>query len=77
MSDTTDPTGGDPSAADLGGCNDGSPYNGSFGLRVGGIFIILVTSMAGTLFPIISKRVRRLAVPKLVFEFAKYFGAGV
>ncbi len=29
---------------------------GKLGLRIGAIFIIMVTSMFGTLFPIVSKR---------------------
>ncbi|KAI5476566.1 zip-like iron-zinc transporter [Pseudohyphozyma bogoriensis] len=49
------------------------------GLRVGAIFIILVTSTFGTLFPIASKRIPllRRTVPGVVFEFAKFFGSGV
>ncbi|ORY84712.1 Zinc/iron permease [Leucosporidium creatinivorum] len=56
----------------------GSPTT-NLGLRIGAIFIILVTSLFGTLFPIASKRipVLRRAVPGVVFEFAKYFGSGV
>ncbi|KAI5476563.1 zip-like iron-zinc transporter [Pseudohyphozyma bogoriensis] len=49
------------------------------GLRIGAIFIILVTSAFGTLFPIASKRIAflRARVPGVVFEFAKFFGSGV
>ncbi|ORY34667.1 ZIP-like iron-zinc transporter [Naematelia encephala] len=49
------------------------------GLRIGAIFIIMVTSMFGTLFPIITKRTNTLRkiVPGIVFEFTKFFGSGV
>ena len=55
----------------------GGGDTGSFGLRVGSVFIILVGSMFGALFPVISRRTKWLAVPKPVFDFAKYFGSGV
>merc|ERR1711939_1105509 len=58
-------------AVDPGACGDGSPYNGHFGLRVGSIFIILATSTAGALFPIVSRRVRALRVPEPVYDFAR------
>lgn len=35
------------------------------------------TSLVGTLFPIAARRVPRFKVPNFVWEFAKYFGAGV
>ncbi|GJN88689.1 hypothetical protein Rhopal_001655-T1 [Rhodotorula paludigena] len=55
----------------------GSSADGILGLRVGGLFIILVTSLVGTLFPVIAKRVPflRRRVPGSVFEFAKFFGS--
>ena len=42
-------------------------------LQTGAIFIILFTSLFGTLFPVLSKRTRALRriVPGAVFEFAK------
>ncbi|GAA5883907.1 hypothetical protein JCM3774_003047 [Rhodotorula dairenensis] len=57
-------------------CAGSSPYNGQIGLRVGGIFIILCTSAAGTLFPIISRR-SRLRVPEWAFNGMKWFGSGI
>lgn len=44
------------------------------GLRVGALFVILATSLVGTLFPIVSKRVPflRRVIPAVMFEFAKY-----
>ncbi|GAA5821718.1 hypothetical protein JCM11251_000987 [Rhodosporidiobolus azoricus] len=52
---------------------------GKVGLRIGAIFIILVTSVIGTMFPILSKRVAVLQrnIPGVVFEAAKFFGSGV
>ncbi|KAM0750404.1 ZIP zinc/iron transport family [Meredithblackwellia eburnea MCA 4105] len=72
MSNTTISDGGEDS-----GCIGGSPYNGNLGLRIGAIFVILVTSLFGTLLPVISRKVRRLGVPENVYEFVKYFGSGV
>lgn len=53
------------------------PFDGSIGIRIGAIFIIGFSSLATTLFPIVTKRVPRLSVPQAVFNFAKYFGSGV
>ncbi|BGP19243.1 hypothetical protein JCM10213_007022 [Rhodosporidiobolus nylandii] len=52
---------------------------GKVGLRIGAIFVILVTSLVGTYFPVLAKRVPFLQrhVPGSVFEFAKFFGSGV
>ncbi|TKA51861.1 hypothetical protein B0A53_05213 [Rhodotorula sp. CCFEE 5036] len=52
---------------------------GRVGLRVGAIFVILVTSVFGTMFPILSKRVPflRRAIPGSLFDFVKFFGSGV
>lgn len=52
-------------------------FEGSIGLRIGAIFIILASSAFTTLFPIVTRRVPKLAVPSAVFDFAKYFGSGV
>lgn len=45
------------------------------GLRIGAIFVILVTSLCGTLAPILAKR--SWHVPTPAFDFVKYFGSGV
>ncbi|GAA6023142.1 hypothetical protein JCM8202_000998 [Rhodotorula sphaerocarpa] len=52
---------------------------GRVGLRTGAIFVILATSVFGTMFPILSKRVpfMRRHVPSSVFDFTKFFGSGV
>ncbi|QRV74224.1 ZIP Zinc/iron transport family protein [Ceratobasidium sp. AG-Ba] len=46
-------------------------------MRIASIFIILVTSSSGALFPVIASRVKFLNVHKSVFQAAKYFGSGV
>lgn len=51
---------------------DADPW---FGLRIGAIFVILVTSLVGTLAPIVAKRSWRVPTP--AFDFVKYFGSGV
>ncbi|KAJ7208868.1 ZIP-like iron-zinc transporter [Mycena pura] len=51
--------------------------NTLFGLRVASVFVILVCSLAGALFPVLAKESSWLRVPESVFDFAKYFGSGV
>lgn len=53
-------------------CGDTRPID-RVGLRVSALFVILITSLIGTLFPIITKRVKylRKRVPGVVFEFGK------
>ncbi|KAK0446894.1 ZIP-like iron-zinc transporter [Armillaria borealis] len=58
-------------------CGSGGGANTFFGLRVASIFIILVGSTFGALFPVLAKNSSWLHVPKFVFDFAKYFGSGV
>lgn len=49
-------------------CGSGGGDDSFFGLRVAAIFIILVGSTAGALFPVLAKRSSWLHVPKGVFE---------
>ncbi|PBK72519.1 ZIP zinc/iron transport family [Armillaria solidipes] len=58
-------------------CGSGGGADTFFGLRVASIFIILVGSTFGALFPVLAKNSSWLHVPKFVFDFAKYFGSGV
>ncbi|KAK0217742.1 Zinc/iron permease [Armillaria fumosa] len=58
-------------------CGSGGGADTYFGLRVASIFIILVGSTFGALFPVLAKNSSWLHVPKSVFDFAKYFGSGV
>jgi zinc transporter 1/2/3 len=46
-------------------------------LRIASVFVILIGSMSGALFPVLARRSSWLHVPKAVFNFAKYFGSGV
>ncbi|EIW65946.1 hypothetical protein TREMEDRAFT_41167 [Tremella mesenterica DSM 1558] len=57
--------------------DDCSADNGTTrtGLRIGSIFIILVTSLIGTCLPIFLRS--SSFVPRWAFEFAKFFGSGV
>ncbi|KZS94642.1 ZIP zinc/iron transport family [Sistotremastrum niveocremeum HHB9708] len=65
-----------PSDDDL-NCGDGGGSDSHFHLRIASIFIIMAMSMFGALFPVIAKRIPAMGVPKIAFEFAKYFGSGV
>lgn len=47
--------------------------NSLIGLRVASIFIILVGSMSGALFPVLARRSKWLHVPKGVFESVPVF----
>ena len=50
-------------------CGSGGGDDSSFGLRIASVFIILVGSMTGALFPVLAKRSSWLHVPKPMFEF--------
>ncbi|KAJ3771099.1 Zinc/iron permease [Lentinula raphanica] len=59
-------------------CGSGGGADTFFGLRIASIFIILIGSMFGSLFPVISMRYSKyIRVPNGIFEFAKWFGSGV
>ncbi|KAJ3730043.1 ZIP-like iron-zinc transporter [Lentinula guzmanii] len=59
-------------------CGSGGGADTFFGLRIASIFIILIGSMFGALFPVVSMRYSDyVKVPKGIFEFAKWFGSGV
>ncbi|PPQ91495.1 hypothetical protein CVT25_013752 [Psilocybe cyanescens] len=58
-------------------CGSGGGSDTFINLRIAAIFIILVGSSLGALFPVLAKRSSWLHVPKSVFDFAKYFGSGV
>ncbi|KAJ3996316.1 ZIP-like iron-zinc transporter [Lentinula boryana] len=59
-------------------CGSGGGADTFFGLRIASIFIILIGSMFGALFPVISMRYSDyVKVPRGIFEFAKWFGSGV
>ncbi|RAH53381.1 high affinity zinc ion transporter [Aspergillus piperis CBS 112811] len=52
-------------------------YNGHLGARISAIFVILITSSASTLFPVVCKRIPRWNIPYPIYLFARYFGTGV
>ena len=52
-------------------------FDGRIGARVSAIFVLLVTSTFLTLFPVLASRIPRLRIPRYVYLFARYFGAGV
>lgn len=55
----------------------GNDFDGRVGARVSAIFVLLVTSSLMTLFPVVAARMPRLRIPRYVYLFARYFGAGV
>jgi solute carrier family 39 (zinc transporter), member 1/2/3 len=59
-------------------CGSGGGADTFFGLRIASVFIILVGSMFGALFPVLSmKYPKYLRVHPAAIEFAKWFGSGV
>jgi solute carrier family 39 (zinc transporter), member 1/2/3 len=60
-------------------CGSGGGDDSELSLRVVSIFVILVGSSFGALFPVLSRRTKWLStrVPKRAFDTAKYFGSGV
>ena len=56
---------------------DSSKDTGRLGVRISSIFVILLGSIVGALFPIVARRYQGLGVPGWVFFIAKYFGSGV
>lgn len=59
-------------------CQTGNEFDGRIGLRISSIFVILVGSAFGALFPVIARRFGgRGGVPGWTFFIAKYFGSGV
>ncbi|GAB1198881.1 hypothetical protein APSETT444_008211 [Aspergillus pseudonomiae] len=53
-------------------CETGNEYDGRMGLRISSIFVIMVGSMFGAVFPVFAGQFRQWA-----FFVAKYFGSGV
>jgi zinc transporter 1/2/3 len=58
-------------------CGSGGGDSSGLNLRIASIFVILIGSTSGALFPVLAKRSSWLHVPKSIFDFAKYFGSGV
>jgi len=53
-------------------CGSGGGADTYFSLRVASIFIILIGSSCGALFPVLAKRSSWLHVPKGVFEYVGF-----
>ena len=58
-------------------CETGNEYDGRMGLRISSIFVILVGSTFGALFPILARNFQNSKVPGWAFFITKYFGSGV
>ncbi|KAK0642101.1 zinc transporter protein [Cercophora newfieldiana] len=55
----------------------GNQFNGRVGARISAIFVLFATSTCLTLFPVLAARIPRLRIPRYIYLFARYFGAGV
>ncbi|KAI9924710.1 hypothetical protein ASPWEDRAFT_51552 [Aspergillus wentii DTO 134E9] len=58
-------------------CDTGNKFDGRMGLRISSIFVIMVGSMFGAVFPVFANSFRGKGVPGWAFFIAKYFGSGV
>lgn len=58
-------------------CETGNEFDGRMGLRISSIFVILVGSSFGAIFPILAHNFKALGMPGWAFFIAKYFGSGV
>lgn len=59
-------------------CDAGNEFDGRMGLRISSIFVIMVGSMFGAVFPVFARQFGgKGAVPGWAFFIAKYFGSGV
>lgn len=83
----TDMYGFDPTAANLNELDpvqiicylsQSSPAQPDYlGVRISAVFVILVTSTACMMFPVLAVRVPKLHIPYYLYLFIRYFGAGV
>jgi zinc transporter 1/2/3 len=58
-------------------CDTGNAFDGRIGLRVSAIFVILVGSLFGAVFPVLARHLGGSGIPSWAFFIAKYFGSGV
>lgn len=58
-------------------CENHNEYSGKLGLRILAVFIILISSGIGSLFPLLSSRYSAIRLPGWCFFIAKFFGSGV
>lgn len=54
-----------------------SGYNGSMGGRISAVFVILVTSLTATIFPVLARQYPKLRIPEWVYMVTRHFGSGV
>jgi len=64
----------DDASVPCGPVDNGSDF---FHLRIGAVFIILVTSIFAAMFPVIVKRGSLIRIPDMVYNGVKYFGSGI
>ncbi|RHZ49921.1 low-affinity Zn(2+) transporter ZRT2 [Aspergillus thermomutatus] len=67
----------DPETGATPSCDTGNEYDGRMGLRISSIFVIMVGSMFGAIFPVFARNFGTSGFPKWAFFVAKYFGSGV
>jgi zinc transporter 1/2/3 len=59
-------------------CDSGNEFDGRMGLRISSIFVIMIGSMFGAIFPVFARQFSgKGGVPGWAFFVAKYFGSGV
>lgn len=58
-------------------CNGEAVELSRRGLRIGAIFIILASSLFGSVLPVVLARQKRFHIPKFTFFICKYVGTGV
>ncbi|KAJ5235382.1 Zinc/iron permease fungal/plant [Penicillium citrinum] len=59
-------------------CDTGNEFDGRMGLRISSIFVILIGSSFGALFPVFARRwSKKSGFPGWIFFVAKFFGSGV
>lgn len=61
----------------LGTYGAGSEYNGNLGGRISAVFVILVTSLCTTIFPVLARQYPKLRIPEYVYLICRHFGSGV
>ncbi|MCJ1301956.1 hypothetical protein MMC08_004757 [Hypocenomyce scalaris] len=64
-------------ATSIPACVPDNDFDGRIGLRVSAIFVILIGSLFGAVFPVYANRHKGIGVPEWAFFIAKYFGSGV
>ncbi|EAW11373.1 low-affinity Zn(2+) transporter ZRT2 [Aspergillus clavatus NRRL 1] len=67
----------DPETGATPSCDTGNEYDGRMGLRISSIFVIMVGSMFGAIFPVFARNLGKSGFPRWAFFVAKYFGSGV